>query len=174
MEPFLGEIRIMPYGGNFITRGWAPCNGQLLPIPQNTALFALLGTAFGGNGTSTFGLPSLNGRLAIGPDGSTQRGAVVGTETVTIQPNEAALHAHAVSGSVPVAAGTGGSSSPAGTYFATAPAEAFSPKADAGPTATMLSGTTGPAGGSQPHENRMPYLALGYFIATQGVFPQRS
>jgi len=174
MDPFLGEIRIMPYGGNFVTRGWALCNGQLLSIPQYSGLFSLLGTAFGGNGTSTFGLPNLSGRLAIGPDGSAQRGAVMGTETVTLQLNESALHAHTISGPVPVAAGTGNNNSPAGAYFATTPSEAFSPTADAGLTATMLSGTTGPAGGNLPHENRMPYLTLGYFIATQGVFPQRA
>jgi len=173
MDPFIGEIRIMPYSGNFITQGWALCNGQLLSTQAYSALFSLLGTAFGGNGTTTFGLPNLSGRLAIGPDGSAQRGTVMGTETVTLQPNEAALHAHAISGPVPVAGGTGNNNSPAGTYFATAPSEAFSPTADAGLTATMLSGTTGPAGGNLAHENRMPYLTLGYFIAVLGVYPQR-
>jgi microcystin-dependent protein len=173
MDPFLGEIRIMPYGSNYTTRGWAPCSGQILSIAQNSALFALLGVTYGGNGSSTFALPNLNGRLVIGPSSANPQGVILGTEQVNLLNSEMPGHIHTISGPVPVSTEGGGASTPQGAYFAATSTEAYSTTPGTGQMATLASGITGPAGGSLPHENRMPYLALGYFIALEGIFPER-
>ena len=172
MDVFLGEIRLMPYGGNFVTRGWAACNGQLLAINQNTALFALLGTTFGGNGTNTFALPNLNGRAIVGAGSTYQPGTTQGTETVTLTREQMPSHAHTLSATVAVSSANGGQSGASSGYFAANAKEQYGEGAS-GQTANVLSGTTAPVGSNQPHENRMPFLALGYFIAVQGIFPQR-
>jgi len=168
-ESFVGEIKLVPY--NFAPTGFALCNGQLLPIAQNTALFSLLGTMYGGNGVSTFALPDLRGRAAIsagqGPGLSLRdQGETGGSETVTLTLPETPLHNHQVNvstsaGTTAVAAGNHLSASTYGNSYA--------------PTTegTMPADTIGQVGGSQPHDNRQPYLTLNYIIALQGIFPPR-
>jgi microcystin-dependent protein len=167
-EPFLGQIILVPY--NFAPRGYAFCQGQLLSISQNTALFSLLGTTYGGNGQTTFALPDLRGRHAIsqgqGPGLSPYSlGEQGGVETVTLTTQQMPQHPHAVNATMAAS----GDQRPqnnylsiGGSYVSTAP--------NAQMGAQMIS----PAGGSQPHENRDPYLALNYCIALQGIFPSRN
>jgi microcystin-dependent protein len=180
MDPFLGELRIMPYGSNFVTRGWLPCQGQILQIRQYTALFSVLGTRYGGDGQNTFALPDLRGRAAIGAGqgaglSNYSQGATAGTETVALQQAQLPAHNHPLGTPlVSVNSTTGTATSPAGGYIASVGADMYG-SAGAGPmAANALNGPTTAVGGNQPHENRMPYLALNYFIAIEGVFPQRS
>ena len=164
-DPFLGELKLV--GFDFAMRGWAPCNGQLIPIAQNQALFALLGTMYGGNGTTTFALPDLRGRVPRHVGGThTQQGESAGSESVTLSTAQLPGHAHtarASSGSASVA-------SPAGAVWAAQTTPAYG--TDAG--SAMNSGSTSSVGSSQPHENRQPYLVLNWVIALQGIFPSRS
>lgn len=171
-DPFLAEIRLYPF--TFAPRNWAFCNGQLLPISQNTALFALLGTTYGGNGQSNFALPNLQGRAAMGPGqgpGLSLRdlGESGGSETVTLTPAEMPAHSHGLS-SLPAPADT---SSPAGGSLARVIGAA--PYADpaGAPLADMAPQALQPAGGSLPHNNMQPYLAVHFCIAMQGIFPSR-
>jgi microcystin-dependent protein len=166
-EPFLAEIR--PFAGNFAPRGWALCNGQLLPIAQYTALFSLLGTTYGGDGKVTFGLPNLQANAPMhwgdGP-GLTPRqiGEIGGSSTVTLTTNELAGHSHALMASQSTASST----SPKDNVLGDAPLYA------APPLALVMSGqAVAPAGGSQPHENMQPYLGLTFIIALEGIFPAR-
>lgn len=176
MDPFVGEIRLISFP--FAPRGWALCDGSLLPISQNTALFALLGTQYGGNGQSTFGLPDLRGRAVVGAGqgaGLTNyvQGASTGTESVTLLSPNLPAHTHALSATVPVSTAAGASSSPASGYFAAVNSQ-YGDSAGGGNMApALLNGNSAPAGSSQPHENRMPFLVLNYCIALQGIFPQR-
>ncbi len=173
----------MPYGGNFVTRGWAACNGQLLNIAQNQALFALLGTRYGGNGQTTFAVPNLNGRAAIGQGqgaglSNYTQGAATGTETVTLLPTQLPAHTHDLGAvTVPVSNAAAGANAPTGGVFAkVSGGNAFGAGTGNGPMAAgLLSGNAGaaPSGGGTAHPNLMPYLVLNYFIATQGEFPQR-
>ena len=168
-EPFLGEIRLFPY--NFAPRGWAFCSGQLMSIAQNTALFALLGTTYGGNGQTTFGLPDLRGRVAVssgqGPGLSFYNlGQQAGTETVTLTQSEMPMHSHLVNATLN---DQNNSSRPSGafltagnTYNATPDGTVMAPQ--------MIQ----PSGNSQPHSNIQPYLALNYCIALEGIFPSRN
>lgn len=170
-DPFIGEIRMA--GFNFAPNGWALCQGQLLSIAQNTALFALLGTQYGGNGQTTFGLPDLRGRLPIhygqGP-GLSQRfiGEVFGEEQVTLTPTQIPGHSHTL-----VAASDGvRSTAPAGNLLASGEADLYS-RDSAAPVA-MAATSIGPAGGSQPHGNLQPYLCMNFIIALTGIFPPRN
>ena len=174
MEPFLGEIRLMGFG--FTTKGWMPCQGQLLPINQNQALFALLGTMYGGNGQTTFALPDLRGRTIVGTgQGNYPQGQAGGSESVTLTIAQMPGHAHPLSGSLKADAGADGSD-PAGAYPA-APADATLPFAKGTPNATLnaaaLTGNTASAGNGTGHENRQPVLAMNYCIAIAGIFPSR-
>ena len=167
-EPFIGEIRI--FGFNFAPRGWALCNGQLLSIAQNTALFSLLGTMYGGNGQTTFGLPDLRGRVPVhfgqGPGLSNySQGEVAGSETVTLTQNQAPAHSHLVAASN----GAADSTRPAGKVPATGGGYAA-----AGDGSTMNPAMVNSSGGSQPHENIQPYLVLNFCIAVAGIFPSRN
>jgi microcystin-dependent protein len=178
-EPFLGEIRA--FGFNFAPRGWVQCNGQILPINQNQALFSLLGTTFGGNGTQTFALPDLRGRLAISagtaPSGTTRvLGQVLGEELHTLASTEMPLHQHAIAAAangtanatnVPSASVIPGSGSSSGSGTPAVPIYAGGT-----PSTPML--PLGAAGSSQAHENRMPFLVANYCIALQGIFPSRN
>jgi microcystin-dependent protein len=170
-EPFLGEIRVVPY--NFAPKGWAFCQGQLLAISQNTALFSLLGTTYGGNGISTFGLPDLQGRVAIhvgqGPGLSPyDLGQEGGTETVTLSTNEVGVHTHPAN----CLNADGDQYAPNNTIWAVDAAQ--NPQYGATKAAaTMAPNIFGPAGNGQPHNNIQPYLALNYVIALQGIFPSR-
>jgi microcystin-dependent protein len=163
-EPFLGEIRAFTFG--FAPRGWAFCNGQLLPINTNQALFSLLGTTYGGDGRTTFALPNLQGRVAIHSDGQFPLGGVGGEETHSLTISEMPQHAHQVSAS----SNPAGQSSPAGGFSTDTGRNAY---ADT-PDATMAYQAVAAAGGGQPHDNRSPYLALSFCIALQGIFPSRT
>ena len=170
-QPYLGEIRLFPY--NFAPRSWAFCNGQIMAISQMTALFSLLGTTYGGNGQTTFALPDLRGRRAIssGQGPGLQfydLGQVSGVETVTLIQTEMPQHTHSVLASTSDSSSKnpsqnilGGTASPVYAAVATA-------------NATLAPQTIGMAGGSQPHENRAPYLTLNYCIAMEGIYPSRN
>jgi microcystin-dependent protein len=173
-QQYLGEVRPVPY--NFAPRGWAFCDGQILAISQNAALFSLLGTNFGGNGTSTFGLPNLQGNVAIhagqGP-GLSQYviGETGGTPNVTLLQAELAQHGHGAVGESGRIAST--SASPAGNGWGKAPAN-DTPYSTSATNARMSPNSTTPTGGNLPHNNLMPYLAINFIIALQGVFPARN
>jgi len=171
-EPFIAEIRVLPY--TFAPKGWARCDGQLMPISQNTALFSLIGTYYGGNGISNFALPNLQGNFAMGTGqgpGLTERviGETVGADSVTLLPQEMPSHSHAL-----MAGPTAAATSPSGA--------AMSPTASGGGNVYRVPGTAAPmadasiaqTGGGQAHENRQPYLSMPFCIALQGIFPPRS
>lgn len=171
MDPFVAEIRIFPF--NFAPKGWAFCDGQLLPLSQNTALFSLLGTTYGGDGKSNFALPDLRGSVPMHPGQGPglslhDLGEKSGSETVTLLQSEIPSHSHAMNAqNVPL----GGIQAPAGASFnRPASGNQFSP---AGSTVAMAPATLAPAGGDQPHNNMQPYLTLNFCIALQGVFPPR-
>jgi microcystin-dependent protein len=176
MDPFFGEIRLMPY--SFTTRDWLPCQGQLLAIRQYTTLFSLLGTTFGGDGQTTFGLPDLRGRAIVGQGqgpglSNYSAGAQTGTQTVKLAIAEMPVHAHAMSATVPVSNTGGTVGSPQGSFFAQEALEQYSAALDGGTMApTLLYGDTSEAGGGEAHDNMMPYLVLAYCIATNGLYPQ--
>ncbi|GAB2866384.1 phage tail protein [Hymenobacter ruber] len=176
-EPYIGEIR--PIAISYAPRGWAFCNGQLLPINQNQALFALLGTTFGGNGTTTFALPDLRSRMPVGagalPGGGTySQGQVAGTETVTLTQAQIPAHTHQVTGTLKTTDSPEGGN-PAGFLPASdSTRKQFTDGAANAPMAAAVTGTTANAGASQGHENRMPYTGLNYVIALVGIFPSRA
>ena len=173
-DPFVAEIRIVPY--NFAPTGWAFCNGQILPISQNTALFSLLGTTYGGNGQSTFALPNFQGSAPIhwgsGP-GLTSRnlGEVGGQANVTLLTSELPAHTH----SAQADATAGGVASPAGATWGKAPGRTPPPAySNAAPDVSMSPLALAVSGQSFPHNNLSPYLVLNFIIALQGIFPPRS
>ncbi|WP_224371934.1 phage tail protein [Hyalangium versicolor] len=174
-EPFVGEIRL--FSGNFAPRGWAFCEGQLLSIAQNQALFAILGTTYGGNGQTTFALPDLRGRYPMQPGqgpGLSPRtlGEQGGVETVTLVANQMPAHNHSLAAN----GAQGDQFSPQGTVPAVIidstgqPVNAYSNTANA----TMAAQAMSLAGGSQPHNNMSPFLCINFIIALQGVFPSRN
>jgi microcystin-dependent protein len=171
-DPFVAEIRIFPF--TFAPRGWAFCNGQILPISQNTALFSLLGTTYGGNGQSTFALPNMQGSAPMHPGQGPglslhDLGEQAGSEFITLIQSEMPIHSHALSASAVL----GLQNTPVGQNWAQGEGvNVFTP--NAAPFVTMAPQTIAPAGGSLPHNNMMPYLTLNFCIAMQGVFPPRS
>lgn len=170
MDPYVGEIRL--FAGNFAPRGWATCDGQLLPIAQNTALFSLLGVTYGGDGRTTFALPNLRDRVPVhqgqGP-GLTNRplGQPGGSATVTLLTTEMPAHSHSLRALPDPAesAVPGGKSLARGVNF--------TPYTTA-PNVTMHPAAVSAVGGGQPHNNQAPYLPLTFIIALQGIFPPRS
>ena len=172
-DPFVAEIRI--FAGNFAPTGWAFCRGQLLPISQNTALFSLIGTFYGGNGQSTFGLPDFQGRAPInqgqGP-GLTQRdiGESSGAETVTLLQSEIPVHNHVLRGTT---AGADQTDPTARVWAASNVGRTPPPLYSTTQNSTMSPQALSIAGGSQPHNNMHPYLTLNFIIALQGIFPPR-
>ncbi len=168
-DPFVAEIRLFPF--NFAPKGWAFCNGQLLPISQNVALFSILGTTYGGDGRSNFALPNLQGSVALhqgqGPGLSQyDLGQMGGTETVTLLTSEMPSHLHQAKCS----STQGNDYGPTGDFWS--PDVTGNPQY--GATANLTMAGLGESGGSQPHNNLQPYLVLNYCIAMQGVFPPRS
>ncbi|MDM7855482.1 phage tail protein [Cellulomonas alba] len=168
--PYIGEIRM--FAGTFAPVGWAFCDGSLIPISQNDTLYALLGTTYGGDGLSTFALPDLRGRVPIhqgqGPGLSARTiGERAGTESVTLTTTQLPSHTHAVVAAL-VPATTG---SPAGATWAATSAPSYTTGST---TNTMSPAALAPAGGSQPHENRVPSLGVSFIIATEGIFPSQA
>jgi microcystin-dependent protein len=163
-EPFLGEIRILSFG--FPPRGWAQCNGQLLPINQNQALFALLGTMYGGNGQTTFALPDLRARVPIHVGAGFVQGQRGGEQSHTVTITEMPAHEHVAVGSSQSA----DAPVPAGNFLGAA-SNMYAPPANLTP---LHPSSIGAAGGGQPHENEQPYLTLNLCIALQGIFPSRN
>lgn len=164
-NPYLGEIRLLSF--NFAPRGWAFCAGQTLPINQNQALFSLLGTTYGGNGTTTFALPDLRDRAPMHFDqaNSVDLGEQGGEATHTLSLNEMAAHTHVVSARASATTGD-----PTGALWATSSNVAYGPSADV----TMASGAGGLTGGGQAHDNMPPYLTMTFAIALVGIFPSRN
>lgn len=168
-EPFLSEIKIFTM--NFAPKGWALCNGQFLPINQNQALFALLGTTYGGNGQTTFALPDLRARVAIHTGQGHTLGERSGENAHTISIAESSTHTHALQAST-LAANSPSPTAPTGNVFGvTSGNQIYGPPNNL--TAFEPSTVTS-IGGSQPHENRQPYLALNFCIALQGIFPSQN
>jgi microcystin-dependent protein len=174
-EPFLGEIKIISW--NFPPKGWTFCNGQLLPINQNQALFSILGTTYGGDGRQTFGLPNLQGRAPFHVGNGIVLGELGGETAHTLNISELPAHNH-----VPVAANvTGTTNQPAGLLLAQSQGVGG---AQVQPFASNIYNTQGgssmnpasiaPTGGNQPHENMSPYLVLNFIIALQGIFPSQN
>jgi len=175
-DPFIGEIKIV--GFNFAPRGWAKCDGQLLPINQNTALFSLLGTIYGGDGRTTFGLPDLRGRAPIhsgqGPGLTDRRqGETSGTENVTLTTNQLPAHSHTATTTIVGNSGSVTHDDPTGNTLARA--EIYTDaKPDSKLNGSAASTTISNTGGSQAHNNMPPYLVLNFVIALAGIFPPRS
>jgi microcystin-dependent protein len=165
-DPFMSEIRIMAF--NFPPKGWALCNGQLLPINQNQALFSLLGTMYGGNGQTNFALPDLRGRVPMHVGGAhSSQGERAGEEFHTVSASEMPTHVHLAHGTNTV--GT----TPIPTANLLADSDATQIYTGSGTAVALHPSTISSVGGSQPHENRQPFLVLSYCIALQGIFPSR-
>ena len=170
-DPFIAEIRIFPF--NFAPKGWAWCDGQLMPLSQNTALFSLLGTTYGGDGKSNFALPDLQGRAPMHPGQGPglslhDLGETGGSETVTLLESEIPAHAHTLVASQ----ADGLERIPTGQKLATG--IGISAYQTPGPLTQLNPAALAPAGGDQPHNNLMPYLTFYFAIALQGVFPPRT
>ena len=171
-EPYIGEIRM--FGGNFAPAGWLFCAGQQLPISENSALFTLIGTTYGGDGQETFNLPNLQSRVPVhngtGPDGvNYQLAEAAGTESVTLTTQQIPIHTHPLTAST----GDGTSPNPQGNVVAQTPAGIF-PYFEDTPSANMNANAITPAGGSQPHENCQPFLCINFIISLFGIFPSQT
>ena len=172
-DPFVAEIRILPF--NFAPKGWAFCDGQLLPLSQNTALFSLLGTTYGGNGKSNFALPNLQGSAPMHPGQGPglslhDLGEMGGSETVTLLESEIPAHSHTLKANPTF----GDTPSPANNVTLARPANISLYQTNTNSSlAQMAPEALPPAGGDQPHNNMQPYLTLNFCIAMQGVFPPR-
>jgi microcystin-dependent protein len=167
-QPFIGELRM--FGGNFAPAGWALCDGQLLAIAENDALFALIGTTYGGDGQTTFGLPDLRGRIPVHEGNGSIQGQMSGVESVTLSVGQIPAHNHPLLGSSANATTT----SPAGNVPGTsAEVTVFAYGTDNPPT-TLATQSVSPAGGSQPHDNFQPYVCVNFIISLFGIFPTQN
>lgn len=164
-EPFLAEVRMV--GFNFAPRGWAFCDGQILPINQNQSLYSLLGTTYGGDGRTSFALPDLRGRTPMHVNASHPEGQKSGEETHTLSVNEIPQHTHGAQATNNPSAGD----DPTGKVLGQGPTNIYAPHATSAP---MGGNMIANAGGSQAHENMQPYLAVNFCIALQGLFPSRN
>ncbi len=163
-EPFLSEIKLVSF--NFPPKGWALCNGQFMPINQNQALFSLLGTTYGGDGRTTFALPNLRGRVPIHMGDGHTLGEAAGSTSVTVNIQQLPTHIHPLMGSN----APSNTTAPAGNVLA----EFNNGYGPATTLTTLLPQSVTSVGGSQPHNNMMPYLVLNFIIALQGIFPSRN
>jgi microcystin-dependent protein len=178
-EPFLSEIKLVSF--NFPPKGWAFCNGQFLPINQNQPLFALLGTTYGGNGQTTFALPNLRGRTPIHMSNGHTLGEAAGSTSVTLNIQQLPTHIHQLSGRNDIVTPDDNGQNPTGKFLAgaqvalqgggTGPVQNYAPPAN---LVALNAATCTSVGGSQPHNNMMPYLVLNFIIALQGIFPSRN
>jgi microcystin-dependent protein len=178
-EPFIGQIEM--FGGNFAPRGWAFCDGQLLAISQNTALFSILGTTYGGDGRTTFGLPDLRGRVAMHPGngpGLTPRrlGEKSGTETVPLIESQIPSHTHTASGTIQAKNGQPDESNPGNAVPSTLTngTEGYADDSNTTMKAGGVAVSVNPTGGSQAHTNIQPYQCVNYIIALIGIYPSRN
>lgn len=163
-SPFVGEIRM--FGGNFAPAGWAFCDGSLVAISQNPTLFQLIGTTYGGDGQNTFALPNLQSRVPVHVGPGFALGQTGGAETVTVTTSQIPAHSH-----VPQAnPNPGTQSSPSGGVWAQSTLNSFSSSA---PSVAMDPGALGNAGGSQPHDNMLPFLAVNFILSLFGIFPSQ-
>jgi microcystin-dependent protein len=168
-EPFLSEIKIVSF--NFPPKGWALCNGQLLPINQNQALFALLGTRYGGNGQTNFALPNLRGRVPIHMSDAHTLGEAAGSTAVTVNIQQLPTHLHGAVG----VSDLGDVQTPVANFLAGVDQAVFEQiYADPSAMIAMNAAAVSTVGGSQPHNNMMPYLVLNFIIALQGIFPSQN
>ena len=165
--PYLGQISLFAFGFN--PKYWLPCSGQIISIQQNTALFSLLGTTFGGNGTTTFGLPNFNGSVGIGKSTTYPLGLRAGTDNVTLNSQQIPSHNHGVRCTY-----APGSNAAATNGFYSASRVNDAIYSNRGSNATMAPNMIGPAGGNQPHPNDQPSLGMGFYIAMSGIFPSRN
>jgi microcystin-dependent protein len=170
MAPFIGEVRM--FAGNFAPAGWMFCEGQLVPISENDALFALIGTTYGGDGQETFALPDLRGRIPVhmgtGPSGTYQLGENGGVEQVTLTTQQIPVHTHTLLATT----NPGQQSSPIGLTLAnTTGTDIYSGDT---PVGQMSNQAIVPVGGSQPHDNMQPFLCISYIISLFGVFPPQN
>jgi microcystin-dependent protein len=169
-QPYVGEIRM--FGGSFAPAGWAFCSGQTLPISENDVLFALIGTTYGGDGETTFGLPNLNGRVPLHQgtlNGITySMGQSAGSESVTLTTQQIPVHSHPFLGSNAVA------NDPNPTNNTLGESSAISLYQSEAPTLPMAASSIGAVGGSQPHENMQPYLCVSFIISLFGLFPSQT
>jgi microcystin-dependent protein len=165
-SPFIGEIRM--FGGNFAPVGWAFCNGALIPISENDALFNLIGTTYGGDGQETFALPNLQSRIPVHVGPGFALGQSGGTESVTLTVSQIPAHSH-----VPQCFAAGGNQNKpdAGVWASSSPATYY---ASAAPSVTMDPAAIGSSGGSQPHDNMVPFLVINFILSLFGVFPSQS
>lgn len=178
MDQFIGEIRAFPF--SFAPKGWALCNGQLMAISSNTALFSILGITYGGDGKATFGLPNLQGRVVVAPGqgpglSAWSLGEVQGADFVTLTSGEMPAHTHEVTGMN----NTGTQAAPGGDCYLSRDVRGGSGvvqymQTGGAPSAAMAPDTLLAGGGSQPHENRQPFLVLSYCIALTGEYPARN
>jgi microcystin-dependent protein len=172
MDPFVAEIRIFPF--NFAPNGWAFCDGQLLPLSQNTALFSLLGTTYGGDGKSNFALPDMQGNAPMHPGQGPglslhDLGETGGSETVTLLESEIPSHSHVLN-----ASNADGTDQQAGAELYAGGVGGIAPYAAPGVLTLMSGSSIAPSGGDQPHNNMQPFLTLNFCIALQGVYPPRT
>ncbi|HET9050305.1 MAG TPA: tail fiber protein [Candidatus Dormibacteraeota bacterium] len=164
-QPYIGEIRM--FAGNFAPVGWAFCDGAIIPISENDALFNLIGTTYGGDGQTTFALPNLSSRVPVHVGPGFALGQAAGAESVTLTTSQIPAHGH-----VPQASGSAAASTtPQGNVWAAA---ADTPYSASAPTAPMSATAIGSAGGSQPHDNMLPFLCVNFIISLFGVFPSQS
>jgi microcystin-dependent protein len=165
-SPFIGEIRM--FGGNFAPVGWAFCNGALMAIDQNTALFNLIGTTYGGDGQSTFALPNLQSRVPVHVGPGFALSQTGGSETVTLTASQIPAHSHVAQAN----SGAGTQTSPAGNVWASSSLGEFDDTNTV--DGTMAPGALGLTGGSQPHDNMMPFLVINFILSLFGVFPSQT
>jgi microcystin-dependent protein len=164
-DPFIGEIRM--FAGNFAPVGWAFCEGQLMPISENDALFNLIGTTYGGDGQETFALPNLSGRLPMHQGNNHVIGEAAGVESVTLTTSQIPVHTHALLATTD----PGSSANPDGKVVANGQGAQLYIEDVA---STVLPSQVSPAGGSQPHDNLQPYLAIRFIISLFGIFPSQT